>query len=169
MHGGAPVTERWIRPFGIWLIAGATVVSLASCSAQPNTHTTPSVTDTTAASAAPEPQPTLSVPPIADGEITRTELFDGRETPAPSSPVSLDGAAYYAVGECRGTGDLTEIPYTVTIDGEVVTEGAIACRSGRATRDSAFQDITGSHDVAIRFAEGVDPAVSGYVIITSAF
>ena len=146
------------------ILAGVTAcLWLSGCVGAPGTSTPPAQPATAPQSASPEP--TFSILPAESDEIARTVLTDGVETPAPSAPLQLDGSSYDVVGECRGAGDLDELPYRVLVDSEEVSSGAIACRTNIATRNSAFSGYEGVHEVEVRFADGVDPQVVGYAVI----
>lgn len=107
----------------------------------------------------------LSVPTLPI--VACTELRDGVETYSDHAPRKIANVDYYVIGGCEGTGDLDELPYTVTVDDKTVTSASINCRTGLVTKNSAFSGMSGQHRVAIRFAEGVGANASGYADVTT--
>jgi len=109
--------------------------------------------------------PALSVPtaPV----VACTELRDGVETYSDQAPRSIAHVDYYVIGECVGSGDLDEVPYTVTVDNKVVTSASLTCRTALITKNSAFSGVSGQHRLTIRFAEGIGAHGSGYALVTT--
>lgn len=94
-------------------------------------------------------------------------LRAGIETYSDPTPRTTVPADYYVVGECRGSADLDEVPYTVELDGHEVSTGALNCRSGLWTKNSAFTGRAGRHQVTIRFAEGIGKNADAWAMIST--
>ncbi len=109
--------------------------------------------------------PALAVP--ADPVVACTELRNGVETYSDQGQRSIAHVDYYVVGECVGSGDLDELPYTVKVDDKVVSSGSITCRTTLTTKNSAFSGVSGRHRVTIRFADGIGTNGSGYALVTT--
>lgn len=150
-----------------------TLPMAAGCSGQTSPYpsapagpTLPSPAATMASAASPGARcPVLSVP--ADPTVACAELQGGVETYSDQAPRSVTDADYYVIGECVGSGDLDELPYTVKVDDRVVTSGSITCRSGVITRNSAFGGLSGTHRVSVRFADGIGANATGHAQVTT--
>jgi len=152
----------------VMLASGCSPTFTPTLPATGSTRPPTSPSATTSTSGSPEPStyrcPALSVP--ADPQVACAELRDGHETYSDSAPRAVSSGEYFVIGECTGTGDLDELPYTLAVDDSVVSSGAIACRSGIVTKNSGFDDLQGPHRVSVRFAEGIGTNAYGHVVVT---
>lgn len=142
------------------LLGGCALQPAASPSV-PSPAPTPSSSPSTTAVV-----PALTPLPTMDGEIARTELFDGTVN-SHTSALDLDGSDYFVVAECRSD-DGRSLAYEVRIDDQPVTSAEISCDPDTTVQNSAFSGVTGEHVVDVEFVGDLAGVTQAYAILTNA-